>query len=282
MRLLILLFCTLFSFEAVAMEVLRCPLSDGSFFELKGRRLGVLEKLDIGPHYVHSAGRPSDGFAYAYSIIYHRVDGAKTSLRDFNDNNPDCRNYGITDNKIFVIADAAIFRYLSPTGKWGDHVFVISNDGGRSFGENIHPARWMGVGDVTPMQEAFSWFGFQRYSFQIVGNEYRLELVNPLLYEDFMLFTSRDGGKSWERSYNKEPLVFVKDLVQKERDRIASVQWFTYLDKAQQQACRPQRLPGCDQTTESFWRPQWEKCRERYSGRECLQRLPAPTPVAKP
>jgi len=263
------------------MQRLLCPLPDGSSFALKGRRLALWEMRDIGPHYVQSAGRPSDGFAYAYSIIYHRVDGGTTTLQDFNDNNPDCRNYGITESKIYVIVDEAVYRFRTPSGRWGDRVLVISSDGGRSFGENIHPARGEDGVEKTPMQDAFSWFGFHWNGFQVVGDEYRLELVNPLLYEDFLVFATNDGGKTWSRKYNKDPLVFPKDVVQKERDQIALVQWFSYLDKAQQQACRPERVPGCDSATESYWRPQWAKCREQYSGRECLQRLPVPTPVIK-
>lgn len=227
MKLAILFLCTLLSFDAVAVQILRCPLPDGSAFELKGRRLAASEMRDIGPHYVQSAGRPSDGFAYAYSITYRRADGGVTALQGFNDDDPDCRNYGITENRIFAIVDKAVYRFRTPSGRWGDHVFVVSSDGGRNFGENIHAARGITDGDKTPMQEAFSWFGFHWYGFQIVGDEYRLELVNPLLYEDFLVFTSRDGGKSWARNYNKEPLVFPRDLVQKEQDQIALVKWFS-------------------------------------------------------
>lgn len=252
-------------------QVKICPLPDGSEFVL------TAHAANLGKHDVFSSGLNRDAFAAGFYPTYHGK-AVATTLTSYTDDRPDCANYAASGKTVFALTDSATFRFMAPNGRRGGSVLFVSRDGGLSFSDNIHPdAREKAQGN-QPILDAFQQFGYYRSRFRTMGEQYQLEITNPLDFNDFLLFVSHDGGKLWTGPVaSKEPTVFSAMEVEKWRTQFATHQWLNKVFEAKEQACKRPPLLDCAHATEAYWGPRWQACVRRHSARECLKILPTPT-----
>ena len=101
---------------------------------------GRLERLALGSYEQMHYGRVADHFAYAYGFTI--VEGSKTvvgpkQLMGFHDDRPDCRLVLMRDNTIFYYAENTVYRFKDAEGQRGGEQLVMSEDGGKTFSENL-------------------------------------------------------------------------------------------------------------------------------------------------
>jgi hypothetical protein len=257
-------------------RVRTCPLPDGASFVL------TAHAPNLGKHDVFGSGRNRDAFAAAFSVTYRgkesRGEELVTTLTGFNDDHPDCANYGMSESTLYALSDKAIFRFMAANGKRGGALLVVSHDGGLSFSDNIHPNAREKAQANQAILDAFDRFGYHRSRFRSVGGQYQLEITNPLDYKDFLLFVSADGGQAWSGpARSQEPTVFPGAEVEKWRTHFARHAWLNKVFAAKSAACKPVLLAGCASATEDYWEARWQACLAQHDARECLAILPDPT-----
>lgn len=265
-------FCCCFYFVfasqlVYASDKTKCVLIDGTSFEFIGHRWLLPE-----PHEIHSSGKISDSYAYAYSVIYHGK-GFKVKL-PYNDDAPECVNYGISNGVVFALTDKAIFPYKTPTGKRGGSVLYVSFNNGKTFSGDIHPNTQAVDINNSFVKQSIEAFGYHRSRFKYKEDTLMLEITNPLDYENFLLFITNDKRVSWKSSPTSHvPMVYGKDEVEKWRNDFALWKWSDKVYQANNEACNKKPGLGCAIATDEFWMKEWGKCREKNSGQYCLSHL---------
>lgn len=248
-----------------------CSLPDGSQFSL------TADAPKLGKHDVFHSGRIRDSFADSFHVQYEGKNVA-TRLMSFNDDLPDCGDYGMMENTLYVLTDQATFRFMSANGKRGGSVLAVSRDGGHSFSDNIHPNALEKAGGNQQIQAAFKKFGYYRSRFRVLGGQYQLEITSPH-FEQFLMFVSSDGGKVWTGPAGSvDPTVFSRTEVDEKRAFFATNEWSNKTFKATNDACNQRPGTGCASVTADYWEAQWRACLSERPAPACLKSLPDPTP----
>lgn len=248
-----------------------CSLPDGSHFSL------TADASNLGKHEVSHSGRVRDSFANAFHVTYQGKNIA-TRLMSFNDDLPDCGDYGMLENTLYVLTDKAVFRFTAANGKRGGSVLVVSGDGGHSFSDNIHPNALEKAGGNVQVHAAFKQFGYYRSRFRVLGGQYQLEITDPE-FKQFLLFVSSDGGKTWTGPAGSvDPTVFSRTEVADKRAFFATNEWGNKKFKATTAACNQRPGTGCASVTDNYWEAQWRACLSERPAPACLKSLPDPTP----
>ncbi|NHZ64020.1 hypothetical protein [Massilia genomosp. 1] len=250
-----------------------CSLPDGSQFAL------TAHAPHLGKYDAFHSGKIRDAFAAAFHITY-RGKHVATTLASFNDDLPDCVDYGMSENTIYALTDKAVFRFMTADGKRGGSVLVVSDDGGLTFSDNLHPNAPLQAGANTQLKAAFQAFAYYRSRFRILGGQYQLEITDPLSFDKFLLFVSANRGKTWTGPIGSvDPTVFSSSEVDRQRASFAWNAWQFKLFKAEQEACKhPPPETGCASATNNDWSAQWRACLSERAAPACLKSLPDPTP----
>ncbi len=248
-----------------------CSLPDGSQFSL------TADAPHLGKHDVFHSGRIRDAFADAFHVKYEGKNFT-TRLMSFNDGLPDCGDYGLMENTLYVLTDQATLRFMTADGKRGSSVLVVSGDGGHSFSDNIHPNANDKDGGNQQMHAVFKKFGYYKSRFRVLGGQYQLEITDPD-FNQFLLFVSSDGGKAWTgHAVSVDPTVYSRKEVDYQRAFFATNRWYNKKFKATAAACSQRPEDGCARATSDYWDAQWNACLRERSAPACLKSLPDPTP----
>lgn len=271
--LLLLMFIVFCSSVEAKSQFKDCPLPDGSRFHFEGRHLPFMSIF-----MTHSS-TPPDPFAYAYSVTFIGKDGRPTTQLPFNDNAPACKNYGIAGDLIYAMTEDAIYRSGSQNRPVNKYVLMVSHDGGRSFGPNIHPSYVADQQNIRALKNLHIF----KSKFGMIDKAYILEILSSHDYDDFLQIVSHDGGQTWAApTHHPEPLLLNAEEVSRGRYMAEINHKVNWIFPATQEACRLQPEPGCALETERFYQNLWDECRKQHDVNECLRLLPKPKPVLKP
>lgn len=282
----IVIFCIGASAQATASDSVDCQLKPNLTMRFEGHR-GRLERLALGSYEQMHYGRVADHFAYAYGFTI--VEGSKTvvgpkQLMGFHDDRPDCRLVLMRDNTIFYYAENTVYRFKDAEGQRGGEQLVMSEDGGKTFSENLFPAALNKLHDTDEVAEhriAIKNFAYHRGRIQFDGSRLQLELTNPLDYEHFLYFESMDLGRHWQRAMpSSVSRVYPAAEVEKWREAFARDRWQNLLFEAKNQACRKATEQPCALKTGQAWEAAIKPCLARANWQVCEKEFVAP-PVEK-
>lgn len=266
------------SVNAYASAKLSCPMADGSSFEFDGRHIGIGSAV-LGLITMHSAS-PSDPYKFAYQVEYRPRSGEHIEL-PFRDDDPKCEHYSSANGMVTAYSSRGVQRLQGQNKDIWSPLFMVSHDGGKTFGPNVHPfARGrLRKGEYAPFPDGKGWADTQMV--RIHDSQYSIEYIS-FTAERFSLYKSNDKGKTWIGPLVSQDFeVFSPEVVNAKRNEAARREWFNAQINAQNLACKPpQPLLGCAVETEKYWNKQWNDCLDTdLSPYECVRSLPKPYPI---
>lgn len=211
----------LFATPTHAGDVINCELSPTRQMRFLGHR-GPVEKLRLGKYEKRHSGRVADSFAYAFgfSVVDERgkIIGPQHEMF-FHDEEPRCNLTLMVGDKIFYLAERTVYRFTDEEGLRGGDVLVISENGGKSFSQNLfpsarHPQRE--ASELEAHRKAITAFGYHRGRIRYANGVLGLELTSPLDYQQFLYFESQDLGRHWQGfEASNTPLIYTKAEIKK-------------------------------------------------------------------
>ena len=259
--------------QAQASVKLSCPMADGSSFELDGRHIGVLDAV-LGLITLHSA-TPSDQYEFAYRVQYRPANGPSAEL-PFHDEQPKCEHYHSANGVVYAYSDLGVQRTPGEKQDVWSPMFVVSHDGGKTFGPNVHP-----YAKGRKRETEYAPFSGDALAVHIHNSQYSIEFIS-VATDKFALYKSDDSGKTWVGpTVSKRFEVFAPEVVEAKRNAAAKWTWINATIHAEDEACKPpQPMLGCRVETEKFWNKKWHDCLAAgHTPYECINSLPKPYPI---
>ncbi|WMW81529.1 hypothetical protein RF679_04415 [Undibacterium cyanobacteriorum] len=265
-----------------ASERKTCWLSPQVQVEFSGRLIAY-EKIGLGKYEKHHSGRVRDSFAYAFGFTIRDQKGGKLGPQHemfFRDEEPKCNALVMHDQRIFYLSRTSVYRRMDSEGQRGGNVLVVSEDGGRHFSDNIFPSArnaWNSEAEISEQRAAIESFGYHQARVDFDGKLVRLELTNPLDYQQFLYFESTDFGKHWQRhAISTKPQVYTVEEVEKWREMYARDRYINMRFRAKQESCGRTLRDSCVKAVDDAWEQSMQACTSKSNWQTCVKNFVPP------
>ncbi|TXI94569.1 MAG: hypothetical protein E6Q34_04485 [Burkholderiaceae bacterium] len=272
----------LFATPAHAGDVINCEVSPTRKIRFLGHRSPV-EKLSLGKYEKRHSGRVADSFAYAFGFSVIDESGQMIGPQYemfFHDEEPRCNLTLMVDDKIFYLAARTVYRFTDEEGQRGGDVLVMSEDGGKTFSQNLFPTARHPQRDASEFEthrQAVTDFGYHRGRIHYVEGVLSLELTDPLNYQQFLYFESHDLGRHWQRSEVSDiPRVYTKAEVEKWREMFANDRYSMMRFKAASETCKGGYVTQCAKQLEEAWDQAIKPCVAQANWQICVKNFVPP------